>query len=136
MRCHPALTHVVLPSLCVVALAGATGACAGSTSQVASAASADALIGLQLTNSTVTLDNRTGTSIVSGQLQLVSAGTRPPFFVMLPRLQSGEKRDFALDSFRTNDGTPFRRSLARARAVKVTATDLSGKTHEYEIPFD
>ncbi len=135
MRCHRAFTAVVLPPLCVVALIGPL-ACSGARPQAASAATADALVGLQLTDSAVTLENRTGTSLVGGQIIMVSAGTRPPFFVMLPRIQSGEKRSFALDSFRSNDGTPFRRSLARARAVKVTATDLAGKTHEYEIPFD
>lgn len=136
MRCSRAFTDIVLPPLCVVALAGTLGACSGARSQAASAASADALVGLQLTETSVTLENRTGTSLVGGQITVVPAGTRPPFFVMLPRIQSGEKRTFALESFRSNDGTMFRRSLARARAVKVTATDLVGKTHEYEIPFD
>jgi hypothetical protein len=135
MRCHSVLADVVLPSLCAVALAGAV-ACGGSTSGVASAASADALIGLALSETSVTLDNRTGTSLVKGQLTITPAGVRPPFFVVLPRIQSGEKRTFALDQFRTNDGTQFNRSLARAKAVKITATDLNGKTHEYEIPFE
>ncbi len=136
MRCHRALTSLVPSLVALVSLAGMLGACSGARPQAASAAQPDALVGLQLTDTAVLLENRTGTSLVDGQITVVPAGTRPPFFVMLPRIQSGEKRTFALETFRSNDGTLFRRSLARARAVRVTATDLVGKKHEYEIPFD
>ena len=134
MRCHSALAPLVLP-LCFVSIAGLS-ACGGSNSGVASAASADALIGLELSDSGVTLDNRTGTTLVKGELTVIPMGVRQPFFIVLPRIQSGEKRTFALDQFRTNDGTQFNRSLARAKAVKISATDLNGKAHEYEIPFE
>ena len=136
MRCHSVLREVVLPSLCVVMLAGVAGACGGTNSSVASAATPDAAIGLQVSENAVTLDNRTGTSLVKGQLSLIPAGVRQPFFIVLPRIQSGEKRSFPLDQFRGNDGTAFTRSGARAKAINVTATDLNGKAHEYEIPFD
>jgi len=53
----------------------------------------------------------------------------------LERVQSGEKRTIRLDSFRSKDGTPFRRGVTRVRSVKITATDLFGKTHEYQVPF-
>jgi hypothetical protein len=136
MRCHPVLKEVVLPSLCVALFAGVAATCGGTNSSVASAATADAAIGLQLSETAVTLDNRTGTSLVKGQLSLMPAGVRQPFFIVLPRIQSGEKRSFPLDQFRGSDGTPFTRSGARAKSINVTATDLNGKAHQYEIPFD
>jgi hypothetical protein len=135
MRCQRALANVVRPVLCLALLSGAAGACSGGGSGVASAQSADALIRMEMNDLGVSVENKTGTSIVSGQVTLVAGGTRPPFFVMLPRIESGGKRTFGLDTFRTSDGTPFRRGLVRARAVRISANDLNGKAHEYEIPF-
>ena len=134
MRCHRALADVVFPPLCLVLLSGALAACSGG-SGAASAQSPDALVRMEMNDMGVTVENRTGTSLVGGQVTLVAGGTRPPFFVMLPRIENGGRRTFPLDSFRTNDGTPFRRGMVRARAVKITANDLNGKPHEYEIPF-
>ena len=135
MRCQRALADVVFPFVWLVMLAGAVGACSATSSGAASAQSADALVRMEMTESVVTVENRTGTALVGGQVTIVAGGTRPPFFVVLPRIGNGERRNFPLDTFRTGDGTPFRRGMVRARAVRVTANDLVGKAHEYEIPF-
>jgi hypothetical protein len=58
-----------------------------------------------------------------------------PYVVVLPRLSNGQKRSFALGSFRNSDGTKFARSAARGRRVRVTATDVTGKSYEREEPF-
>ena len=136
MRCQRALAKFACPVLCLALLSGAAGACSGSGSNVASAQSADALIRMEMNALGVSVENKTGTALVDGQLTLVAGGTRPPFFSMLPRIESGGKRTFGLDAFRTSDGTPFRRGIVRVRAVRITAKDLNGKAHEYEIPFE
>jgi hypothetical protein len=50
-------------------------------------------------------------------------------------MSSGEKRTFALSSFRM-DGTPFRRGVATGRVVKMTAVAVGGKTYAREVPFE
>jgi hypothetical protein len=134
MRCQCAVAHVVLPLVCVALLSGAA-ACSGGGSNVASAQSADALIRMEMNDLGVIVENRTGTALVDGQVTLVAGGTRPPFFIVLPRIENGGKRTFGIDTFRTNDGTQFRRGLVRPRAVRISANDLNGKAHQYEIPF-
>ena len=130
--------RVFVPLVGAFALGSILSACSGSNPDgaVGTSGESDTFVGVDVsTPPFVTVENRTGTSLVTGQVSLVTGGTRPPYFVMLPRIEHGGRRTFPLDSFRTNDGTPFRRNMARARAVKITANDLNGKPHEYEIPF-
>jgi hypothetical protein len=52
---------------------------------------------------------------------------------MLGRMPNGEKRSFPLESFRMLDGTKFRLNVTRVSSVKISAKDVTGKTHEYEV---
>ena len=115
MRRHRVLARrfVVVSSL--VLAAGAAAACAGGGTGIASAQAADALIRMEMNDMGVTVENKTGTSLVSGQVSIITAGTRPPFFAVISRIGNNERRTFPLDTFRTGDGTQFRKGIARAR---------------------
>jgi len=41
-----------------------------------------------------------------------------------------------LNTFRSNDGTPFSRAITRARRVRVTAKDRAGTMYAHEVPFN
>ena len=111
-----------------VSTAGAS--CSGAPS------SGDTSLVIVVLQNEVTVENQTGTPLVRGQVSVIPQGTVPrPYVVILPHMSSGEKRTFALSSFRNSDGTRFLREAAKGRSVKVTAKDVAGKTYEREVPF-
>ena len=71
-----------------------------------------------------------------GQIELVPAGVLAPYRLPMPRIESGATRDVQLDQFSGAGGARFRRGVARMRAVRITATDMTGKTYKQEVPFD
>lgn len=84
----------------------------------------------------ITVENRTGAPLVGGNMEIIAGGAFPPFRTALPFLEVGRKRDFTLKIFRSNAGTPFSRTITRARRVKVAAKDRTGKVYENEVPFN
>jgi hypothetical protein len=108
-----------------------TSACGGSGT--IAAADPNAPFSVEVASGVVTLVNQTGTSIADGTLNLFSVGFPKPYLVMLGRIVNGEKRTFPLESFRMADGTTFRLNVTRIKSVKITAKDVTGKTHEYEV---
>lgn len=97
---------------------------------------ATAPFGVQVSAMYITVENRTGTALIDGKVDIVPAGRIVVFTASWPRMEVGDKRDFMLSVFRGSDGTPFRRGVVRARRVKVTARDLEGKVYEREVPFE
>jgi hypothetical protein len=83
--------------------------------------------GVTVSSMYVTVENRTGTALVDGRVEIIPAGRAVVFT---------DSRDIMLNVFRGTDGTPFRRGVIRARRVKVTAKDLAGKVYEREVPFE
>jgi hypothetical protein len=126
---HPVESvRVRLVALCVAA-AAVTAACGGV------AETGDTALVVGISPSSITLENRTGTSLTKGQLAVVPEGIPRPYVVLLPYMSSGEKRTFPLNAFKAQDGTPFRQDIAKGRSVKVTATDAAGQIREHEVPF-
>jgi hypothetical protein len=109
--------------------------CSGSGGAVATTGS-NAAVGIEVAQTFVTLENRTGSPLVEGQMEIRPVGVLPPFKALLPRIETGAKREIPFNAFRGNDGSPFSRQIARARSVKVTAKDVTGKVYENEVPFD
>ena len=97
---------------------------------------ATAPFGVTVASMYITVENRTGTALVDGRVEIIPAGRAVLFTAAWPRLEIGDRRDFMLNVFRGTDGTPFRRGIIRARRVKVTAKDLAGKLYQREVPFE
>jgi hypothetical protein len=108
-----------------------TSACGGSGT--IAAADPNAAFAVEVTKSNVVLVNQTGTSLADGTLNLFAVGFPRPYFVMLGRMPNGEKRSFPLESFRMLDGTRFRLNVTKVASVKVSAKDVTGKAHEFEV---
>lgn len=113
-----------------VLVSSAAAACSGGGSE-----SGDTSLVVEVSSSSVTVENRTGTSLAKGEVSVIPQGFPRPYVALLPRMSSGEKRTFAFTTFRMSDGTPFRRDVAKGKSVKVTATDSAGKTYAREVPF-
>lgn len=120
-------------------LALCTAACSGGTPEAdtaGTAGNADAPLLVQLSQTYVTIENRTGAPLLGGEMEIRQIGVRPPFKANLPRLENGSTRDFTLSTFRAGDGTLFNRTIARPRSLRLTAKDVNGKTYEQEVPFN
>jgi hypothetical protein len=127
----PLRTFALLASLVTV-----SGTIASGCAAVSGDDEATAPFGVEVSAMYVTVENRTGTALVDGRVEIIPAGRAVVFVAGWPRLEIGDKRDFMLNVFRGTDGTPFRRGIIRARRVKVTAKDLAGKLYQREVPFE
>lgn len=96
----------------------------------------NAPVGITLSQTYLTIANRSGSAFAEGQIELVPAGVLAPYRLAMPRIESGATRDVQLDQFSGAGGARFRRGVARMKAVRITATDMTGKTHKQEVPFN
>ena len=129
--------RVRVPTLMLLVLCAA--ACGGdpeSAAAAGTAGTADAPIAIEISNTYISVENRTGVPLLGGEMVITQLGARPPFRAALPRLENGLTRDFTLNTFRAPDGTLFNRTIARPRNLRLTAKDVNGKTHELQIPFN
>lgn len=128
---RPSLTIVAfLCAVPFVALTSGLSACSGA------AGSGTTSLVVEVLPDAVTVENKTGTPLMRGEVSVVPYGTAArPYVVMLPHLSNGEKRSFPLTSFRNPDGTRFMRGAANGRVVRVSAKDVGGQVYEREVPF-
>ena len=122
--------RVYLGAVSVVLSSIAVGACSGDAN-----GSGDMSLVVEVLQDSITLENKTGTSLTKGEMTVIPQGIPRPYVMILPHMTNGAKRTFPLSSFRMSDGSPFRRDVANGRTVKISATDVAGKTYEREIPF-
>ena len=129
-RVRVSTPRVTLTLLAVFAAAACSGGdLAGADSSV------DAPFAIEVSQTFITIENRTGGPLVGGQVQIIPIGILPPFTSRLPRLEAGGETNILLNTFRGSGG-PFNRNIARYRSVKVTATDPLGEAYEHEVPFN
>ena len=138
MGCPSRVRVSIFPaSLMLLALCAA--ACGGdpeAAGAAGTAGTADAPIAITISNTYLTVENRTGAPLLEGEMVIAQIGVRPPFRARLPRIENGLARDFTLNTFRSPDGTLFNRTIARAKSIKLTAKDVNGKSWEQEVPFN
>jgi hypothetical protein len=96
----------------------------------------NAPLGVTVSQTYLTIANRSGSAFADGQIELVPAGVLAPYRLTMPRIESGATRDVQLDQFSGAGGARFRRGIARMKTVRITATDMTGKTHKQEVPFN
>jgi hypothetical protein len=95
----------------------------------------NAPLGVTVSQTYLTIANRSGSAIADGQIELVPAGVLAPYRMQMPRIENGATRDVQLDQFSGAGGARFRRGVARMRTVRITATDMTGKTYKQEVAF-
>jgi len=128
MRSHWTRAAVVVAGgVLVVSLAG----CGQGSSQ----AQEDAPIRVEVSQMFITVENRAGLALRNVKVQIIPYGGATDFSVMVYRLENAMKRDIPLADFRGLDGTPFKIRVVRSKSVKVSGTDIDGKTIEVEVPW-
>ena len=95
----------------------------------------NAPVGISISDTYVTIVNRSGSALADGQIELVPSGVLAPYRMKLPRMESGANRDVRFDMFAGAGGARFQRGVTRMKSVRVTATDMTGKTYKEEVPF-
>jgi hypothetical protein len=124
----------------VVVAGGVATACSdvltrqGETGAVASSGTAPAAVGIEMSPSYLTIENRAGLPLVDVTIAIKSMSGLS-FTKSIPRLETGAKRDLALSELRGNDGTTFSTQFQRPKQVLLKATDLVGKKYEIEVPW-
>jgi hypothetical protein len=93
-------------------------------------------VGFTTSQTYITIENRSGSALAEGMIELVPSGVLAPFRRELPRLESGAKRDMSYDLFSGAGGSRFRPGVTRIRSVRITAKDVAGKTYKVEAPFN
>ena len=116
-------------TLTLFALCAAT-ACSGGDVQ-----SMDGPFFIEISQTYITIENRTGSPIVQGEVSIDPVGILPPFTARLPRLEPGGEATILLNAFRGGGG-PFNRNIANGRTVMVTATSQQGEVYEHEAPWN
>jgi hypothetical protein len=141
MRCPPCVRASLLRAIFPLLALCTAAACSGGNPEGAGATGTGgegvaAPVAITVSQTYITVENRTGAPLVGGNMEIIAGGAFQPFRTSLPFLEIGSKRDFTLNTFRSNDGTPFSRAITRARRVKITAKDRAGKVYEHEVPFN
>jgi hypothetical protein len=95
----------------------------------------NAPVGITVSQTYLTIANRSGSAFANGQIELVPSGVLAPYRMQMPRIESGANRDVQLDQFAGVGGARFRRGVTRIKLVRITATDMTGKTHKQEVAF-
>jgi hypothetical protein len=93
-------------------------------------------VGFTTSQTYITIENRSGSALAEGMIELVPSGVLAPFRRELPRMESGAKRDMSYDLFSGAGGSRFRPGVTRIRSVRITAKDVAGKTYKVEAPFN
>ena len=93
-------------------------------------------VGFTTSQTYITIENRSGSALAEGLIELVPSGVLAPFRRELPRLESGAKRDMPFDLFSGAGGARFRPDVTRIKMVRITAKDVAGKTYKVEAPFN
>jgi hypothetical protein len=113
----------------VIALVGS--ACSGTQESVQAA---NAPIGIQTDQMFITIENRAGLPLLDLKVAIQPAGA-PAFTHLIWRLENGEKRPVSLSDFSSRDGTPFNLRLVTPKTVRVTATDVTSKPYDVQVPW-
>ena len=125
--------NFVLLTAVMFAGAIATGLPACSSDSV-NVQAADAPIGVQTSQLSVVIENRSGAPLLNMSVGIVAVGV-PPFTHLIARMEGAEKRDVSLSQFSSLDGTTFSLRQWKPKSVKVTATDLTNKKYEVQAPW-
>ena len=120
-----------LPLGCVLLTATLLSACGGGPVD-----DPNAPVGVKVEQTYLTIANRSGSAFANGQIELVPSGVLAPYRAQMPRIESGANRDVQLDQFAGAGGARFRRGVTRIKLVRITATDMTGKTYKQEVPFN
>jgi hypothetical protein len=119
-----------------VALIGLLAMLSGAGCGRALADDPNAPVVVTISQTYLTINNKAGSALIDGVIELVPSGVLAPYRTSLPRVESGSNREVRLDKFSGAGGSRFLRGATRIRSVRLSATDVTGKVYKREVPFD
>jgi len=114
----------------LTAVATSQAACASDKETLQAA---DASIGIETSQLFVTVENRSGGPLID--LSITVQTPSAPYSYLISRLEAGQKRDVAVSSFSSRDGTGLNLRMVTPRSVKATAKDLTNKSYDSQAPW-
>lgn len=94
---------------------------------------ADSPILVEVSQNSVIVQNKAGMALADVSLSIVTY-TPVDYSKRIPRIENTERRQILLGDFRSPDGSPFSGRI-RAKALRLRAKDVAGKTYEFEVPW-
>ena len=125
---------VVIASLLIVGAIGCSQF-RPSTGGATSSSKDAALIGVDISQLFVTIENKAGLPLFDVRVAIVPVGRQTLFTNWSGRIENGDRREFGLGSFSGRDGTPFNLRVVKPKAVTVTAKDMNDRTYDVEVPW-
>lgn len=119
--------------LAIVLVLGLTAACGGAAEEASGDLDAFELSTSQLY---VTLSNRTGSSLLDVTIEVEPIGGATVFTSRYPRMEPGERKNFPVQEFRGDDGTPLNLRVTKPRAVSVTAHNQNDEQFAMRAPWE
>ncbi len=117
-------------SVVLLSLVLATGSCGGPV------ATGDLdKIQVEISAFYITVSNVSGGALLEVRPEILPVGRQTTYSTYLPRLESAEKRDIPVNTFRNSDGVPFSQRSVKAQVVGVSAKDMNGKDLRVEVPW-
>jgi hypothetical protein len=86
--------------------------------------------------SAVIVENRVGRPLLNVRVTVEAVETGTPFVLVLPTMDTGEKRNLRFEEFRSEDGALLDPRSVRPTRVKVTARDTLANAYDVTIPWE
>jgi hypothetical protein len=86
--------------------------------------------------SAVSVENRVGRPLLNIRVTVETVGTGTPFILVLPTMDTGEKRALRFEELRNEDGALLDPVSVHPRQVKVTARDTLANSYDVTIPWE
>jgi hypothetical protein len=86
--------------------------------------------------SAVSVENRVGRPLLNVRVTVETVETGAPFILVLPTMDTGEKRDLRFEELRSEDGALLDPASVHPRQVKVTARDTLANSYDVTIPWE
>ena len=99
-------------------------------------APADSPVTIEVSQRYLTVRNVAGLPLTNVTIGIKPGGVRPEYRMSLRRLGSGEEMDIPFQDFRGIDRNPLNLQVVNPRSVHITGTDLNGKAHDVELPWE
>src|SRR5688572_7449350 len=100
MRCPSRVRASILRATFPLLVLCTAAACSGGNPEAGATGTAGAAapVAITVSQTYITVENRTGAPLVGGDMEITQLGVRPPYRTALPRLEAGGKRDITLNS--------------------------------------
>ncbi len=96
----------------------------------------DSPVAIEISQLSLTVENVSGLPLTNVTIGIKPGGVRPEYKKVLRRLGSGQQLEIPFQDFQGIDRNPLNLQVVNPRSVHITGTDLNGKAHDVEFPWD